>query len=807
MTSTPTTNPFDPPNYDEDRGIRRLICNLRKAINVFEDVYQEAHVSEDTEQKGLANRLRLEVISLNDELLLHNPADSSVLVHSKRADVLDRATAVLARCPSFKEVALSGTRPLPPLTSTIAVPNTPEPHRINSNSALPTYSMSHLIGQLQTSCLGYEIATDPNMNEDAGHVNTMRKSLILHRRDLEQHIDAENPCDAASAAIRRASILLGDDVSEEPMLPVINAESSQMPGLAQSQLPSLSRGSNTRMNVNPTERDRSSHRGDESAELNDRCTSLQEQLHRERRMFDDRIRNERRRQDEYLRQERKRHELEIDELMNAERRRFDDELARVRSESRSESYGRTSRRAVHETSLANLNVNNNRAYACTAEMRAPVTSPSLFATRNEHVPMDVAMTATSAVAGRSTEPAPIFTCPTPIMSANVALSAPSSQPLIRNTVANLTPSSAAGPSAMSNPTSIATVATAAQVTASNTLLDIQTQTHAYTMLLQRRPKTKYSGETRKIDFEAFMHRFETMTAVPGSTDAMRLGELSYWFTGNAALIVDRFVSESDATKGLSLAIKALKKEFGRKTLTAKQMLQEILVGDKIPEKDFTALKTFALKLEKAYQVALETRREGTFDLPETINDVIRIKLPHLAVNWAKRVSEVEASMLESDDVPELTFPQFVSFVKKRITIAETTSEILKNPDLQKTVPKLPVRMAAQDVQRPSSSKVPMVQQHMLNQPARSDCPSRCAVCPKAMHHTSDCRKFAAMAAADKSRVVKTKGLCIRCLGTRHLLKDCTSNSVCKECGSPHHSAMHGVSLYPKMTGRGDGPSS
>ena len=803
MASTPSKNPFDPPNYDDDRGIRRLISNLRKAITHFENAYHEAQETENVEQQGLANRMRLDMISLYDELLLHNAADSCVVLHSSRKDVLERATSVMARCPSFAEAVLSGPRLSPPLASTISVPNTPEPPRMNSNTEPFTYSLLHLIGQLQTSCLSYEIATDPNMNEDPGHVDSMRKSLMLHRRDLEQRIDNEVPSSAASAAIRRASLLLGEDISEEPVLPVIDADLSRAPGSAQSQLPPQSLVSNSRMNVNPTDRDRSSHRENESDELNERCASLQAQLQRERRTFDDRLRNERRRQDEYLRQERRRHELEIDELMTAERRRFDDELARARSENQS----RLSRRLVHDVSLADLNTNNNRANSYNPERGARVTTQSLSMTRNEDCPMDVAMTATSTVGGINTVPAPIFTYPAPIMSANIAPRTSIRQPRTNNAIANAMPGSAAGPSALSNPASHATAAPAAAVISSNPLLDIQTQSHAYTMLVQRRPKTKYSGEHKKVDFEAFMHRFETMTAVPGCTDAMRLGELGYWFTGNAALIVDRFVSESDAAKGLSLAIKALKKEFGRKTLTAKQMLQEILVGDRIPEKDFTALKTFALRLEKAYQIAIETRREGTFDLPETINDVIRLKLPHLAVNWAKRVSEVEASMIEFEDVPELTFQQFVAFVKKQIVIAETTSEILKNPDIQKTAPKVSVRMAAHDVQKPSSSKVPMVQQHMLTQPARSEGPSRCAVCPKSMHHTSDCRKFASMAAAEKGRVVKVKGLCIRCLGTRHLLKDCTSNTVCRQCGSPHHSAMHGVSLYPKMSGRGDGPSS
>ena len=286
---------------------------------------------------------------------------------------------------------------------------------------------------------------------------------------------------------------------------------------------------------------------------------------------------------------------------------------------------------------------------------------------------------------------------------------------------------------------------------------------------------------------------------------MRVAELPHWFTGNAGLIIDRFTSEPDATKGLSLALKALKKEFGRKTATAKQMLQELLGGDRIPEKDFSSLKTFTLRLEKAYQVACDTHREGTFDLPETINDVLRLKLPHLAVNWAKKVSEAESNFLENDQVPELTFKQFLSFAKRQISIAETTSDILKNPDLQRPASKPPVRIAATDASKPSSSQSAPPPARS-NQPNKPDTPSRCAVCPQAMHHTSDCRRFAGMNAADKGRIVKTKGLCIRCLGTKHLLRDCTSKMTCNECNSPHHTAMHGVSL-PKTTGRGDAPPS
>ena len=71
-----------------------------------------------------------------------------------------------------------------------------------------------------------------------------------------------------------------------------------------------------------------------------------------------------------------------------------------------------------------------------------------------------------------------------------------------------------------------------------------------------------------------MNQFETSTSVTGATDEMKRSELNYWFEGQAGLIVDRFMSDPDPSSGLKAAIRALKKEFGRKKLMAKVMLSE-----------------------------------------------------------------------------------------------------------------------------------------------------------------------------------------------------------------------------------------
>ena len=181
-------------------------------------------------------------------------------------------------------------------------------------------------------------------------------------------------------------------------------------------------------------------------------------------------------------------------------------------------------------------------------------------------------------------------------------------------------------------------------------------------------------------------------------------------------------------------------------------------------------------------------------------------------------------------MPELTFAQFVTFVKKQTDITETMTEILKNPDMQRGATKQPVRLAAtESVPQSSASKAsPSVISSMLkpgpqissrvfqnasarNQPIQRvngpNVQSSCAVCPNAAHLSTNCRRFAGLTAPEKSRIVKEKRLCIRCLGTEHLLRDCPSQNTCQECGSPHHRAMHGISLFPRGGRRTNAPPS
>ena len=498
--------------------------------------------------------------------------------------------------------------------------------------------------------------------------------------------------------------------------------------------------------------------------------------------------------------EQRRKEREIEDARFQERRKYEMQIARLRDEYEGRSISQHSIRSHRDP-------NNTVPHQVVSTPRGirPLPDPN------------AAPTAPRVQSHNSL--APVVTDTVPVVSTTTP---PAAGP-IGATTAPVTPSVSSAP--VVTAASSATTAPLAALTVTQTvsLIDIQTQAHAYNMLKQKRPRNKYTGENKKIDFEMVMNQFEVGTSVTGATDEMRRSELNYWFEGQAGLIVDRFMSDPDPSSGLKEAIRALKKEFGRKKLTAKKMLTELLAGDKIPEKEFNQVKTFVLHLERAYQVAKETKRHLTFDLPETIGDIIRMKLPHLAEDWAEKMAEAEDKLNETNGVPELTFTQFIAFVKKQNSIKQTSHGILKISETQKRTPpqrttqnqnyqKPAYRNAAQTGQKtgtstgqptstgqtttqPNTAPKPQTQNPAQGQPR----PSNCAVCPKAGHHTGECRKFAGLPPEERATIVRDKGLCNRCLCSGHIMRACTSPDGCGECAGNHHTNMHGVRLLSKAT--------
>ena len=702
-------SPFDPPQYDNERGKRRLIHNLRWALKSYE-IAADAKTFTSREHL-LAMRKMVEVEA--DAMRKHYP---DFEMDADLAAMLGQVDEVLGECSDLNPLGGEGIAPSP----------------------FPLPAVSHAPAQNPETAAAARSAT---VLRDAGNVNNVR--------------------------VCRSEQVVGNSMDQ--ML----GEENNIPVLGEAG-PSGAGGDVLQIH-DDTEPENERTRDELSAKLFDA----------EQRVLE--VEGE-------LAMERRRHEREVSDIMD----RYEREKQELIEEN--DCREQRFRKIIDDLSLARASVaGTQNPVSCVAQTVRSAHAPT---TINTH-PIMHSSTASFFMPFPNTAPGTV--------RSSLPISTSATVPAINSlpSQSSFTPAffapqaqvhSLVTPSLHPTPPSSAMVHAPANDQAAMSLLAIQTESHAYQMLVQRRPKHKFSGENKRIDFESYLHQCEALMKIPGATDAMKLAELPFWFSGTAGLVIDRFIGETDAPTALASAFRALKKEFGRKRLTAKQMLSEQLQGEKFAERDYAQVKTFVLNLEKIYKIASETGRQESFNLPECINEIIRTKVPHLAPKWAKKVADMEINNYDDDDViPAISFPEFVSFLKKQNTISQTMGEILKAPETAKTLPRTPFRVAASQVETSGSglkvqplSNGPTVPAASFNRPALAGV---CVFCVNANHSTSDCRKFSGQSNAEKARLVREHRLCTSCLGRTtpsHKALNCATKTGCQICGERHNTQLHGI---------------
>jgi len=72
---------------------------------------------------------------------------------------------------------------------------------------------------------------------------------------------------------------------------------------------------------------------------------------------------------------------------------------------------------------------------------------------------------------------------------------------------------------------------------------------------------------------------------------------------------------------------------------------------------------------------------------------------------------------------------------------------------------------------------------------------KCPLC-REDHRLGVCKTFTAKDKEERMNIVRTLGVCIRCLNRGHVGRDCESRMRCNvnKCGGRHHALLHGVSI-------------
>ena len=141
----------------------------------------------------------------------------------------------------------------------------------------------------------------------------------------------------------------------------------------------------------------------------------------------------------------------------------------------------------------------------------------------------------------------------------------------------------------------------------------------------------------------------------GADKATQYDELKFWFGGNAQEVVEKHLLKP-VNEAFDVAMEELKEKFGLRRNSASEMLDEVLAGEAIVTKDTQGFQHFLLRLEKVYQVALDTTRADDFDRRSLPSDILARKLPMFVQEWAKKKAKAE-----TQKKPELKFKDFLIF--------------------------------------------------------------------------------------------------------------------------------------------------
>ena len=387
-------NPFDPPEYANERGKRRLVNNLRWALKSYEIAADPKTRTSVTHLNEMRNFVDAEARALRK----HHPdlADDVEL-----AAILERAEEVQGERIDFNSLTggeVSAPSPLP-------LPVVSQPSTQDTEGVAASRSATLIRNETQNACLR------ACQSEQVLRVETVGTNA--------EGGDAPGPSDRGD----------GDAMMAPDSVP----------------------GPSTTQN-----------------ELSSKVFEAEQKILE----LETTIETERRRHDQEIIDITARYEQEIEEMAeeneNREKRlrKIVDEL----SFTRSQVYARPPAPTCHSVApgVAAQVTMGNTPFTC-APCTTSVTSSTWTTTPGFPIPRP--FTATSVPSG--------FSLPAAL---NPTLAAPSTH---------------------SAPLSLGQLSANEQATMS--LLAVQTETHAYNMLVQKRPRYKFTGENHKIDFESFLH--------------------------------------------------------------------------------------------------------------------------------------------------------------------------------------------------------------------------------------------------------------------------------------------------------------
>jgi hypothetical protein len=186
-----------------------------------------------------------------------------------------------------------------------------------------------------------------------------------------------------------------------------------------------------------------------------------------------------------------------------------------------------------------------------------------------------------------------------------------------------------------------------------------------------RPKIKFTGNNKTINFEKFMEGMEKAMDQEGVTDNLRVREIEEWFGGEALEVV-HMVKQSGSKEESGLVLQKIKDElcmyFGTEVFKAGERLKELMRGGPIARGDYSKIRAFCIRLQGLYFAADSRDHTTMFGSNGTYVEVLKAKMPHLTAKWTKEFEDDKRGK-------EVSFPAFKEFV---LRVSKLDDKILGN---------------------------------------------------------------------------------------------------------------------------------
>ena len=292
---------------------------------------------------------------------------------------------------------------------------------------------------------------------------------------------------------------------------------------------------------------------------------------------------------------------------------------------------------------------------------------------------------------------------------------------------------------------------------------------------------KFNGDP--LQYRNFKMNFETHIESKFKDPKILLCLLLQHFEPKLRNRFQHFTDKGDA--GYLMALERLEMEYGQPCIIVDAYEQRLKQTDAVKSNDPDSLKGFSELLEKTLIVLEDIQFYGSINSLDTMTYLVN-KLPFdMRKSWVK-----EATTFQNRNKRIADFTQFVQFVARESQAANSLygrrvlgSQFKKGPTTS--------FKAKKTLESSFTCTTTTAQPDKHYQSDRQA--SKCYFCNSDDHLLLQCPKFNKTPVEERSKFVKSRRLCYKCLSARHRTYQCRRRAPCtiKDCkGTYHHTLLH-----------------